>query len=142
MSLEVVWTQLDDLAVAPEKAHVDDAGWDLTLTETVTISAMDSVLVQTGIAIAMPPGWWARIVGRSSTWRKRNLIVQEGIIDAGYRGELLVGLWNPTMKPQTVWVGERLAQMLFLPVPTVHWSERPSLPESERGDNGFGSSGT
>lgn len=142
MSLEVIWTRLDPHAPPPTKAHEDDAGFDLTIIEDALIWPNDSDLVRTGLAIAMPPGWWARIVGRSSTWRNRHLMVMEGVIDAGFRGELYVGLFNPTMTPQQVRAGDRLAQLLFLPVPSVHWSERPALPDSERGANGFGSSGS
>lgn len=141
MSLEVIWTATHPDAVRPDKAHDDDAGFDLVCIEDKGVEARSSVLVRTGVAIAMPPGWWGRIVGRSSAWHRRNFVVVEGVIDAGFRGELFVGLWNPHDLPKMVVKGEKLAQLLFLPVPSVHWVERPELPTSKRGDNGFGSTG-
>lgn len=125
----------------PSKAYADDAGFDLVCVEDKLIRPGMVEDVQTGVAIAMPPGWWGRIIGRSSTLRKHRLIVNEGVIDAGFRGELFTGVYNPTDVTKTVHKGARLAQLLFLPVPTVHWVERTDLPPSDRGVNGFGSSG-
>lgn len=142
MSLEVSIVRLDPGAVVPSKAYADDAGFDLVCVEDRMIRPGEVEDVRTGVAIAMPPGWWGRIIGRSSTLRKHRLIVNEGIIDAGFRGELFTGVYNPTDVVQTVYRGSRLAQLLFLPVPTVHWVERNELPPSERGENGFGSSGS
>jgi dUTP pyrophosphatase len=142
VSLEVSIVRIDPLAVVPSKAYPDDAGFDLVCTEAKTLMEGDTVDVSTGIAIAMPPGWWGRIVGRSSTMRKRGLMVIEGVIDAGFRGELFTCVHNPREFQVTIEPGDRLAQLLFLPVPTVHWVERTELPASERGTNGFGSSGS
>lgn len=141
MSLEVQVQRLHADAQLPAKAFADDAGFDLTVVENKLIPAGGSLDVPTGIAIAMPPGWWGRIIGRSSTMRKRGLLVVEGVIDAGFRGELFTCVYNPGDKLEPVFAGERLAQLLFLPVPNVHWSERHELTPSERGTNGFGSSG-
>jgi dUTP pyrophosphatase len=142
MSLQVIIARLDPRAEIPSKAYADDAGFDLVCTEGAQIDPGAVVDVKTGIAIAMPPGWWGRIIGRSSTLRKHGLIVNEGVIDAGFRGELFTGVFNPTDEYKVIQRGERLAQLLFLPVPDVHWSERAELPPSERGENGFGSSGS
>lgn len=141
MSLEVQIQRVHPDAVLPSKAFDDDAGFDLTVVETVTLEPGWTGDVRTGIAIGMPPGWWGRIIGRSSTMRKRGLLVVEGVIDAGFRGELFAGVYNPSDETKYVEAGERLAQLLFLPVPTVHWSERRELTPSDRGVNGFGSSG-
>ena len=129
------------MAVVPSKAYPDDAGFDLAVVEECVLAPGFTGDVPTGIAIGMPPGWWGRIIGRSSTMRKRGLMVMEGVIDAGFRGELFTGVFNPGDDYVVVEPGERLAQLLFLPVPTVHWSERSELTASERGVNGFGSSG-
>jgi len=146
VSLQVIFTRLgtgrhDLEPEAPSRAYDTDAGWDLMTIEPAVIHPGERTLVRTGIAIAMPPGWWGRIVGRASTWAKWHLQVTEGVIDAGYRGELLVGLYNPGGMLRRVPEGTRLAQLIFLPVPAVHWQERDEIPSSERGDNGFGSSG-
>lgn len=141
MSLEVQWIRLHEEAVQPSKAFDDDAGFDLSCVERQIVYPGATVDVRTGVAIAMPPGWWGRIIGRSSTMRKRGLMVVEGVIDAGFRGELFTCVYNPSEFTIEVQPGERLAQLLFLPVPSVHWSERTELTPSERGENGFGSSG-
>lgn len=141
MSLEVSIALLDPAAQVPSKAYPDDAGFDLVCTREMWVPGGATVDVSTGIAIAMPPGWWGRIVGRSSTMRKRELLVIEGVIDAGFRGELFTCVHNPKEMSRFICAGDRLAQLLFLPVPTVHWVERNELPASERGEHGFGSSG-
>lgn len=141
MSIEVQWVRLHEEAAQPSKAFDDDAGFDLECVERQVIHPGSTIDVRTGVAIAMPPGWWGRIVGRSSTMRKRGLMVIEGVIDAGFRGELFTCVFNPSKLTVEIQPGERLAQLLFLPVPNVHWSERAELTPSERGENGFGSSG-
>lgn len=140
-SLEVQIIRLDPEAELPFRAHDTDAGFDLICTQSRTLLPGDTIDVSTGIAIAMPPGWWGRIVGRSSTMRKRGLLVIEGVIDAGFRGELFTCVHNPNDHTVLVESGERLAQLIFLPVPAVHWQEVKVLSESSRGVNGFGSSG-
>lgn len=143
MSLEVKWTRLRSDAGVPSKTYADDAGFDLVCLDTVQVPPGERRLITTGVAVAMPPGWWGRIVGRSSAWNTHGLLVTEGVIDAGYRGELLVGVFNPSSRgaAKVVSYGDRLAQLLFLPVPPVHWAEVEQLPDSERSTNGFGSSG-
>ncbi len=139
--IQVEFLRLDAEAQMPVKAYETDAGFDLPCTERQWIPPGATMDVSTGFAIGMPPGWWGRIVGRSSTMRSRGLLVIEGVIDAGFRGELFTCVHNPTDKPIYVDPGDRLAQLLFLPVPAVHWHEVKQLSESERGVNGFGSSG-
>jgi len=141
MSSLQIEIQLGQLASMPVKAYDTDAGFDLACVESVWVPPDTTVDVAAGFAIGMPPGWWGRIVGRSSTVRKRKLMVIEGVIDAGFRGELFTCVYNPGNKPVQIRSGERLAQLLFLPVPTVHWHEVRELSTSERGVNGFGSSG-
>jgi dUTP pyrophosphatase len=95
----------------------------------------------TGIAVEFPAGYWGRITGRSSTLRKRGLFVNEGVIDAGYRGELLVYVTNRQSTRVEVASGERLAQLIVQPVvqAPAEWSDE--LSPSDRGTNGFGSTG-
>lgn len=131
------------LAQLPTKGHDDDAGWDLYTCADVIIQPGYWEDIPIGISIEPPPGIWFRIVGRSSTFRKRRLLVIEGIIDAGYRGELFVGCWNAGSEPAHIEVGERLCQMLpqynmlhFSP----EWADR--LAMSVRGTGGFGSTGS
>lgn len=130
-------------AVLPTKAHNDDAGWDLYVTKDTIIKPGKWEDVPLGIAIQPPPGVWFRIVGRSSTFRKRRILVLEGIIDEGYRGELFVGCTNLGDTDVEIKAGERICQML--PGYTMqHFSPAWSLSLSAhaRGSKGFGSSGS
>lgn len=99
--------------------------------------------VHTDICIDMPPYLFARIIGRSSTLRKHQLIVNEGIIDNGYTGELFVCVHNVSDKPFHVKQGMRLAQVLFHTIEDVRWSEVDEIAPvaGKRGNAGFGSTG-
>lgn len=131
-------------AMLPTKAYDDDAGWDLFVDKDVQIWPGSVTDVPTGVRVAIREGMYGRIVGRSSTHRKLGLSVVEGIIDAGYRGPLFAALWNPTDAPISLGRGSRVSQLILAEVPLdpLHVVGRPDdLPPSERGDNGFGSSG-
>jgi dUTP pyrophosphatase len=143
----------DPRAVLPTRAHDDDVGFDLyTLADSeIPVAVPGSPTpafrdVATGLAIELPFGLWGRIVGRSSTIRKRGLYVVEGTIDPGFRGELYVGVINMTGLPVFVAAGERLGQFIPTAVPYgggCVWEieETASLSDSARGEKGFGSSG-
>ena len=126
----------------PLRALNGDAGADLFVAEAVTIDPQSFVDVHSGIQISLPPGVWCEIVGRSSTLRKRGLLVIQGVIDNGYTGPLYAGVWNLTDQPVLVEAGERLAQLILHPLierPFVEWFDE--LPTTARGSNGFGSTG-
>ena len=127
----------------PEKSYDGDAGFDLFASRGCLITPGRYVDVNTDVHVALPPELWCRIVARSSSARK-GLIVQEGIIDTGYRGEMFFGVWNMTRDIFKVEVGMRLAQLILMPhVPKFPWVDVGSnaLPASDRGNRGFGSSG-
>lgn len=129
-------------AHTPTKNLPGDAGWDLYTSREVTILGKGFQDVPTDIKIAMPEDIWARITGRSSTLRNWGCFVVEGIIDTGYRGELFIGVFNLTDSPQVVPSGTRLGQIVFHKhVGEILWSPIADLPESQRGESGFGSSG-
>ena len=132
--------KLDPRATLPTRAHHDDAGLDLYALDGATLAPGQGVIVKTGVAVAVPQGHVGLICDRSSL-AKRGLKTAGGVIDAGYRGELGVVLWNISGQSQTVAAGERLAQLLVVPVATPAVSERDSLDETLRGANGFGSTG-
>jgi dUTP pyrophosphatase len=133
-------TQTD--AILPTRAYTGDAGYDLYTTETTVIPPKTVVDVATGVAVAIPVGHYGRIVGRSSTHRKRGLSVVEGVIDAGYRGPLFSCVWNPSeTESVTIEAGERVAQLIVTPVSQLDAYEVETLPNSDRGVRGFGSSG-
>lgn len=131
----------DEGAVAPSFAYPGDAGMDLGVQGNHRILPGERVDLPTGVAVELPEGYYARLVGRSSTLRKRGLLVFEGIIDQGYRGPLFVYVTNMTTTAVEVMDGSRIAQLIVTPIvqPTLHQVE--SLSTSERGANGFGSSG-
>lgn len=134
---------LDEGAHRPVKQHMGDAGWDLYTSETCTIAPGETRDVHTGVRMRMPPCLFARITGRSSSLRKHSILVNEGIIDNGYTGELFVCAHNLGNEPVTIEKGMRIAQVLFHVIEDVRWSEVEELQPSadKRGSAGFGSTG-
>jgi dUTP pyrophosphatase len=143
MGVRYVDFKLEGAAKAPYKKHFGDAGWDLFVSRDCVIQPGETVDVHTDIQIDMPPYTYARIVGRSSTLRKHKLIINEGIIDNGYTGELFVCVHNIGNKPFHVKTGMRLAQVLFHVIEDIRWSRVDEIkPKSGgRGNAGFGSTG-
>ena len=127
-------------ATLPTRAHADDAGLDLYSLEDVTLAPGKGAMARTGIALAVPPGHVGLVCDRSSLAR-RGLKTAGGIIDAGYRGELGVVLWNISSDEQRLKRGERVAQLLIVPIATPAVKEVSALAETARGANGFGSTG-
>lgn len=126
----------------PHRKYRGDAGADLVTSEEVTVPPGEFRDVPTGLRLGLPNGYWARIVGRSSTLRKRGLLVAEGVIDQGYTGPIYSGVWNLTDAPITIHVGERVAQLiLHAIVPAIYVETNEVVSSDGRGHNGFGSSG-
>ena len=135
--------ELDEGAVLPYRSHPDDAGLDLVITQDVTIHPGQFVDVPCGAKVQLPEWSWGLITGRSSTLRKRGLMVNQGVIDAGYRGPLFAGVWNLTDEAVTVARGERLAQLVILDNGTQRVRPVQGLiNQGSRGTNGFGSTGS
>lgn len=143
MAVRYVDYELGEGAKAPYKKYVGDAGWDLFVSRDAEIPPQSSVDVHTDIKIKMPPYTYARITGRSSTLKRYGLLVNEGIIDNGYTGELFIQIKNLTNKTVIVRKGTRLAQMLFHVIEDIRWSEVDEIKPipGKRGDDGFGSTG-
>ena len=127
-------------AVLPTRAHADDAGMDLYALEDVSLAPHAGRLARTGIALAIPAGFVGLVADRSSM-AKKGIKTAGGVIDAGYRGEIQVVLWNLSSQELRIGRGERLAQLLIVPIATPSVREARSLDETARGDKGFGSSG-
>lgn len=127
----------------PTRGHRFDAGLDLYTSEDVVVPPHQFVYVPTDVAGALPNYHWGMITSRSSTLRKYGLLVHNGTIDQGYRGELFVGVMNLTDFPVELKKGVRIAQFILIPMPraVVHPIQVDVLPEGERGDAGFGSTG-
>lgn len=129
--------------------HVGDAGFDLAITEGALIDPHTMVELPTGVRLALPPDVWVRITGRSSTIRRHGLMVVEGVIDSGFRGELKVGLFNLSNRQKKVEIGMRLAQVIphtlitpaveLVPLSDETFHQVPS--HDKRGSAGFGSTG-
>lgn len=140
--------KLNENATTPTKSHEYDAGWDLYASEDCIIEAGNRTIIKTGISMAIPNGWVGLIWPRSGLSVKSGINVLAGVIDAPYRGEILVCLHN-TSKPHPngpyndlhVNKGDRIAQILFHEVPECKMIEVESLEETERNSNGFGSTG-
>jgi dUTP pyrophosphatase len=136
---------IDILKVSPEatlptRAHPDDAGLDLYCLEDALIAPQHGKSVRTGIAIALPQGYFAQVADRSSM-AKKGIKTAGGVIDTGYRGEIHIVLWNLSSEEIRIARGERIAQLLILPVATPAVREVTALDATARGAKGFGSSG-
>lgn len=130
-------------APMPAYAHEGDAGLDLCSMDTVEIAPQGMVKVGCGLAFAIPRGYYGAIVPRSgmSTKRGITLINTPSTIDSGYRGEVLLPLYNASTEMQVVRKGERVCQMIILPCCEATLTEVDELDDTSRGANGFGSSG-
>ena len=135
--------KLGEGAKKPYKKYTGDAGWDLFVSRPCIIAPGETVDVHTDISINMPPKTYARITGRSSTLRKHQLMVNEGIIDNGYTGELFICVHNLGKETFYVEQGMRLAQLIFGTIDDIRWCPVDDiLPDPrKRGDSGFGSTG-
>ncbi len=132
--------RLSQEAVLPTRAHPDDAGMDLYCLEDVILSPQAGKVARTGIALALPKGFVGLVYDRSSMARK-GIKTAGGVIDAGYRGEIHIVLWNLSNEEIRVSRGDRIAQILIFPVATPAVNEVKELDSTSRGTKGFGSSG-
>lgn len=142
-----VTESVDVLIIAPELpsyAHPGDAGADLRSAESLRLEPGERALVGTGVSIALPDGFAAFVVPRSGLATKHGITIvnSPGTVDAGYRGEIKVTLLNTdSREPYDIAVGDRIAQMIVMPVTRARFVPVETLPGSARGEGGFGSSG-
>ena len=144
--MQVKYKRLSDKAVAPIRAHSTDAGFDLTSSHVTTeVSECGQLILvyHTDLAIEIPEGYFGLLVPRSSISKKSMILTNcVGIIDAGYRGEVMAKFKVTTdVIPALYKEGERFAQLLILPVPEAEFVEADELSESDRSESGFGSTG-
>ena len=131
-------------AALPHRAHPGDAGLDLVAAERATLAPGGRAALPTGLAVAVPQGHAGLVLPRSGLARRHGVTVANapGLIDAGYRGELMVLLVNLGAEPYTVEAGDRIAQLVVSPVSLADAVEVDELPPSDgRDEGGFGSSG-
>lgn len=134
---------LDPDVSSPSQAHEGDAGLDLAARHDVVLAPGERAAVPTGIAVAIPSGYAGLVLPRSGHARRSGvgLVNSPGLIDSGYRGEVEILLINHGQEPVKFHRGDRIAQLVIVEVPRVTWTETDALPESSRGDRGFGSTG-
>ena len=142
MEIKVV---LDKGAQMPKKAHTADAGFDLFVphhfdNQRICVCGGNHIVIDTGVHLAIPEGYVGMIKSKSGLNVKYNL-VGEGVIDAGYTGSIKVKLYNHGREDYYFKQGDKLTQIVILPIPEVELKLADSLDETERGDGGFGSTG-
>ena len=123
-----------------------DVGYDLVVSQETHLPPFGSAgggatTVPSAVKMKIPTGYYAQIVGRSSAANKRGVLVHTATIDPGYTGQLFACCWNMTNEVKLIKKGERLAQVVFLPTHTPPLEEVIKLPITERGEDGFGSTG-
>ena len=145
--MELNIKKLHPKAILPTYGSAGAAGADLYALpegDPITINPGETVLIHTGLSMAIPEGYVGLNFARSGLAAKRGLAPANkvGVIDSDYRGELMVALHNHGDTPQTIEPGDRVAQFVIVPVIMARFTEVDSLDETERGSGGFGSTGT
>lgn len=142
--MEMQFVRLDTTLPAPTSTWRGDAGIDLYARTSTRLGALGGrASIPTGIAVAIPTGHVGLIAPRSGLALKSGITVlnSPGVIDSGYRGEVIVILVNTSASEYSVSRGDRIAQLLVQPLSSLVWTETVELPETERGTRGFGHSG-
>ena len=143
--MQVRIKKLDEKAILPTYGTEYSAGADLYCLSDgdITVMPHETTLIHTGIAIEIPEGYAGLIFARSGLASKRSLAPANkvGVIDADYRGEVMVALHNHSDKPQTVASGERVAQLSIVPFLKAEFELADELSDTVRGAGGFGSTG-
>ena len=132
--------KLDSGAYLPTRAHETDAGLDLYSMEDKTIPDLWGVEFDTGVHVAIPEGYVGLVKSKSGLMMKRN-ITTDGTIDCGYTGSIRVKLFNHGENVYRVMKGQKIAQLVIVPIITPELEVVDSLEETERGNGGFGSTG-
>lgn len=148
-SMKVVNAVLDDdTAQLPKRADSHSAGYDLYAhigdMEEFGIMPGETIMIGTGVHVEIPDGYFGGIFARSGLASKKGLRPANcvGVIDESFRGEIKVALHNDSKEMQVIKDGERIAQLVIIPYATVIFNQVDELEKTERGDNGFGSTGT
>jgi dUTP pyrophosphatase len=125
----------------PSRNYKNDAGFDLPCCKTKILWPFQCIDLDTGWDIKIPDGFFGMIKTRSSTFFRRKILVLEGVIDPDYTGPLSVVIFNPTLIPKIVKKGERLGQLVILPLHYFPMAQVNELPLTGRGNRGFGHTG-
>ena len=138
--MEKINVQLDSGAIMPTRAHEWDAGYDLYSRETAFLAMYDSLTFDTGVHIEIPKGFVGMIKSKSGL-NVNNNITSEGVIDCGYTGSIRVKLYNNGNQNIYIQKGQKISQLVIMPIITPELELVEKLKETERGAGGFGSTG-
>ena len=141
MSGELFVKRLTETAKLPTRGSAEAAGLDLYADASVSIMPHPNNLVPTGISMIIPTGYYGRVAPRSGVSVKTGLIVNAGVIDSDYRGEVKIVFHNPNKQYVDIKAGEKVAQLIIEKIALLDVKEVESLDQTERGSNGFGSTG-
>lgn len=146
IQIKILDPRIGDTIALPEYATAGSAGLDLRvcIDEPIQIGASETVLLPTGLAIYIAdPNLAAVILPRSGLGHKHGIVLGNlvGLIDSDYQGELKVSCWNRNQEHFTINPGDRIAQLVFLPVVQAHFTVVDQFTQTDRGEGGFGSSG-
>lgn len=139
--MDIQVQKLNKKAILPKMMRSGDAAIDLYSVEEVKVKASDRVVIKTGIALAIPQGYWGNIRDRSGLAVKHGLHTLAGVVDSNYRGEVIVAMINLSKEDYLIKQGDRVAQMIIAQHEDVILSEVNELGESNRGDKMLSSSG-
>ena len=142
--MQIMFKKLSEDAIIPTHGSKYAAGYDLYVTEDGVIPSGESVMFHTGLAMSIPNGYYGAIVSRSGLSTKQGIRPSTccSTIDADYIGEVGIPLYNDSREPRTVKKGDRVAQLIILPCQTIEWVEVEELTATDRGEGGYGSTGT
>ncbi len=143
--MQLPFKRLRPEAELPVAQHPGDAGLDLRSAVDVVVAPGERVMIPTGVAVAIPDGHAGLVLPRSGLASKQGLTMANapGLIDAGYRGEVICATVNlDRTTPVEVHVGDRIGQLVIVALPGIEAGWTDELPESSRGEGGFGSTGT
>lgn len=144
MNPSLPFKRLDPGAALPERAHPGDAGLDLRSVVDVDVGPGERAMIPTGVSVAIPEGHAGLVLPRSGLASRQGLTLANapGLIDAGYRGEIVCAAVNlDRSEPVTIAKGDRIAQLVIVALPEVEPAWVQELPPSTRGEGGFGSTG-
>lgn len=131
---------LNNDAYMPEKAHDVDAGFDIRTPKLTIVPAHSNAIINSGVHMEIPRGYVGMVKSKSGLNVKHDLTA-EGVVDSGYTGNIFVKLYNHGDRDYTFEKGDKITQVVILPIPDVELELTDHFEETERGNNGFGSSG-
>lgn len=142
--MQIMFKKLSEEAIVPTQGSRYAAGYDLYVTEDGIIPSGDTVTFHTGLAMSIPNGYFGAIFARSGLSSKKGLrpATCVSVIDSDYTGEVGLPIHNDSFEDRIIHKGERVAQLIILPCQSIEWVEVEELTDTDRGEGGYGSTGT